>query len=744
MKKNYRTRFLKKLLRKLPLLVILISLHGYSQTITYAFANAQNTNDGTDDFYEADIVITTDTDFKLGAGQFYLDYNTAAFGTSIDGSALTFNHPAGSATSYVLDERIFGGATNGYAIVNANSTTSKLSISWSTVLAGQVSTNVTATGSPNLICHIKIKYADTNELPNITFDTTTSPDFVTSFGLTFTDGGTQITSDSYDSSGAVVPNTWSGGSTGDWHTGGNWSMGVPTTTSNITIPSGSVVNASSVVDVNTLSIPNNAALNASANINNQGAITIQSTGTNSGVLIAPSLNTNTVTYERGGFLGRDPMNMDNDKNLRWSIVAAPVAGQKIKDFVENISNGIAQNVAGTIWAVGYYDDSLPSSKWVYYTVADLTMGGTHENTTFEIGRSYAIARTSAGSVSFTGTLQVSDLNKTVTASEWNAIGNPYTAFIPSNKNSGTNFINDNLSSFNDLNVGVYVWDNSQTRYVARSLADATQTSLAPGQGFFVRTKAGVNSIIFNQSRRSTQPSIGNTIFGKNETIPSIQLKATLNDTTIDTHINYFNHTTLGLDPGYDLQDFATENFDLYTKLLQDYEGINFTVQSLPNKGYSSMLIPVGLKAVSGSRILLSAKVSNLPDDVHVYLEDKVTNTFTLFKSEKDNYQVTVSEDLDGVGRFYLHTIAAILNTDKLIDAESIKIFKPTKDKLRVIGLNSQKVTITIYTILGTKVFNKSFKGKGSNDIALPEMEKGFYLVRLQTEKGDFNKKIFID
>jgi hypothetical protein len=198
-----KTCFSKKVLLVLAITFMLYNSSVQAQTITYGFANAQITNDGMDSYYEADITLTTDTDFKLGAGQFYLDYNTAAFGPSIEGGNLIFEHPAASETGYVLDERIFGGALNGYNIVNANSTNSKLSISWSTSIAGQVSTNITV-GAPVLICHIKIKYDNINEDPNISFDTTTSPDAVTSFGLTFTDEGSQLTNDSYDSSGAIV------------------------------------------------------------------------------------------------------------------------------------------------------------------------------------------------------------------------------------------------------------------------------------------------------------------------------------------------------------------------------------------------------------------------------------------------------------------------------------------------------------------------------------------------------------
>ncbi len=72
MKKNYHVRLSRTYRRTLlifALVFLATSSSIYSQTITYAFANAQITNDGMDDYYEADIVLSTDTDFKLGAGR---------------------------------------------------------------------------------------------------------------------------------------------------------------------------------------------------------------------------------------------------------------------------------------------------------------------------------------------------------------------------------------------------------------------------------------------------------------------------------------------------------------------------------------------------------------------------------------------------------------------------------------------------------------------------------------------------
>ncbi|MEO1211749.1 MAG: BspA family leucine-rich repeat surface protein, partial [Cyanobacteria bacterium J06638_20] len=72
-----------------------------STDVTLAFANAQITNDGVDDYYEADIVISGTTDFYVGSGQVYLDYATAAFGENISANGnIEYSQPDGSILGY--------------------------------------------------------------------------------------------------------------------------------------------------------------------------------------------------------------------------------------------------------------------------------------------------------------------------------------------------------------------------------------------------------------------------------------------------------------------------------------------------------------------------------------------------------------------------------------------------------------------------------------------------------------------
>ncbi|MFT7071409.1 MAG: hypothetical protein ACJAX3_000379 [Patiriisocius sp.] len=78
------------------------------ENLALTYANAQITNDVTDSFYEVDVIATktaTSPDFELGTGQFYKNYNDAAFGTSIGDATVDFEYPEGS----ILGENTPGG-----------------------------------------------------------------------------------------------------------------------------------------------------------------------------------------------------------------------------------------------------------------------------------------------------------------------------------------------------------------------------------------------------------------------------------------------------------------------------------------------------------------------------------------------------------------------------------------------------------------------------------------------------------
>ncbi|WP_299109745.1 MBG domain-containing protein [uncultured Tenacibaculum sp.] len=527
---------------------------------------------------------------------------------------------------------------------------------------------------------------------------------------------------------------WNGTTSAIWTVGTNWSDNtVPAITGDAIIPNVATtpevgttvqVNDLTIESLSSFDITENGGVLVDGNLVNDGTFMMTSTASNSASLIVKGTSNGQVTYERGGMIAN-----------QWSIVTAPVVGQSVKDFVENPANNVRMNTTVTPnrYAVGYYDDTRPTGdKWVYYTVDDLASN----SVTFEKGQSYAISRATNGSVSFTGTIETADVNKSVVVSEWNAVGNPYTAFLPINENSGTNFINDNLASFDPAYVGVYVWDNTQSKYIAKTLVSG-ESSLAPGQGFFVKTTGSANNMAFKQAQRMLQPATGGT-FSKGSNIPTIELSIASKGVQVNTSISYRNNATSGLDAGYDIGNFDGAELDIYTRLLDGSSEKNFTYQSLPSNSKENFIIPVGIKVKAGTFVTISGKGLSLPVGIEMYLEDRELEKFINLNEE--DYSLTIGKATNGIGRFYLHTKAQVEIPE--VTLADIKLYN-TNNTLFVEGVQGEQFEITMYNTAGMLVYQDRFEGIGKNGITLPSVEVGVYIVRVATNVGTKSKKVIL-
>ncbi|MBG7611431.1 T9SS type A sorting domain-containing protein, partial [Polaribacter sp. BAL334] len=96
------------------------------------------------------------------------------------------------------------------------------------------------------------------------------------------------------------------------------------------------------------------------------------------------------------------------------------------------------------------------------------------------------------------------------------------------------------------------------------------------------------------------------------------------------------------------------------------------------------------------------------------------------------------------GRFYLHTKASGVLSTTDVALDNISIYSPAKSSLRIVGLSQGRASVKIYNILGKQVLNTSFVSNGVQDIALPKLTTGIYIVQLENENGTLNKKIILE
>ncbi|MCF6212903.1 MAG: hypothetical protein L3J45_02645, partial [Flavobacteriaceae bacterium] len=424
--------------------------------------------------------------------------------------------------------------------------------------------------------------------------------------------------------------TWTGTSTTDWNTAGNWDNGIPTASLDAVVPNVSnkpiiantnmvcnnlTIDASSSLTINTAK-----GLTISGNLVNNGAITVASDATTSGSLIVSGTSTGNITYNRY---------LTSTSSTKWHLIAAPIGAQSINTFATTGANNIATN--GVNYSVTPYDNTVAkgaTGTWSHWTSDGTGAGNISGAGNFTAGKGYEILTTADGTVAFTGTVPTSQVSIAITkpgsANAWNLIGNPFPSslFANSSADATNNFITVNSAAMDASFQAIYLWNPGTSTYDLINQASAT-TYIAPGQGFFVKSVSAGATVNFTTAMRTNQSGVA---FQRTATTrPTITLSVDNNaGKTKTTAIKYIAGKSLGLDPGYDagLFDASGGNFNLYTKLVAD-NGVNFMLQVLPDNVYDTTVIPIGLDADAGTQITFKATYSNLPIGKKVFLEDRL-------------------------------------------------------------------------------------------------------------------------
>ena len=170
-----------------------------------------------------------------------------------------------------------------------------------------------------------------------------------------------------------------------------------------------------------------------------------------------------------------------------------------------------------------------------------------------------------------------------------------------------------------------------------------------------------------------------------------------------------DNSSLGLDPGKDLGKFNGVNsfLNIYTNLIENNEGIAFEKQTIPSSAIETIEIPLGVKAMAGKEITISASSINLPEGINVFLEDRELNEFSNLNDA--NYKIVLDKELNGEGRFYLHTSSkSALTVDNNLVLNNISIYKANESTLRIVGLQQGKASFKLYNVLGKQIITSSF------------------------------------
>ena len=490
-----------------------------------------------------------------------------------------------------------------------------------------------------------------------------------------------------------------------WNDVTNWSNGaLPTSTDNVAVLSGAEVTLNTDATIVDLKVK------APLKINSGKSLIV--TGEVSG-------DDNKVYYKRN-------LTAIAGDAEGWHLVASPVSGETYDNAYADAESLVTSTTNTSLRGLGFY--ATANDTWSYLVNDDSNAG------TFSSGSGYTMKRASTGQVKFIGNLNTDDTGVDATISTagngFNLLGNPYTAFI----NSQT-FLTGNA---NNIDQQIWVWDQTEGNYEAKIAGVSFE--IAPGQGFFVKANSGT-AVNFAENNQSVQ---GTDTFLRTNSLTEVKLVMTDGEKNRFAKLYFTDNATTGFDAGWEGEVFGgiQNEIDVFTHLVADSQGKKYQVQSLPLSDLESLIIPLGVKIEAGRTATFSIENTNVPSNINVYIEDKQNNSFTLLHTDA-NFSFTPENNLDGVGRFYIHTNTNSLSADDFGFNNNLSIYTSSRKNLRIVGVQNGTANIQLYNILGKEVLKGSFEGNGVNNIALPKLNSGVYIVKIATETRITNKKIII-
>jgi len=523
-----------------------------------------------------------------------------------------------------------------------------------------------------------------------------------------------------------------------WENSDNWIGEAPGQRDNAIIPAGAdnypILFAPTSCQDLYLNIGGSLMLESASNLTIHGlseingTLELKSSSSATGSLIVYGESTGSITFNN--YLTAN----------RWYIVSPPVVGQPIKDFLENPNNRIPYSTS--FEAYGLTDYNEVSNSWNSFFTAS-TPGD------FETGKGYLMRREiSDGPVSYTGELMDADFQFVLAAlgSGWNAVGNPFPSSIgvTSDASSTENFLTTNLDQLDPNYSVLYLWDEqagytgTQNNYKVIGNAGYTDLYnyeeldmdyLQAGQGFLVKSVSGGGSLRFTKAMQTHLNSIG-MVKSAGKSWDGFKLIATSGERSESTIVCFHDAMTLGLDPSYDAGLLNSKpDFSIYTRLPEEDVGIGFKVQCLPYQSDSIILIPMGVDLMSGGELTFSSAGVLLGDTIQIFLEDRLTGTFTDFTAEGSSYGVVIEEGSQDSSRFFLHI--KILNTTGTdfdpYQTSSLKVsyFHPF---IAIHGTVGEGATANLIDMAGRSIGTYSLHKGERNEIPVPSLGSGVYLL----------------
>ena len=757
-----------KLIRLYIILAICTSTSVYGQNITLSLENAQITNDGTDDFYEVDVYISSDVEYTQGSGQFLFNYNELAFGTNVElNGNIEYVRPLGS----ILRSQTFG-VDNYNQIVTNDNTPTRTGILWQQFWsAGTIGTNITPT--PTLLVHINLRFIDSSITPDACFDTTTPFDdqFFTACGP-FTPvpagadclaaSGIQIFDYSPDCTGGVIScldiAVW---------TAGGWDISplVPTSSTNVTIMADydtSIVGAN--IDACKLTIDTGASVIVAQGdyikvggdivVNAGSLLKVAHTGnlvqvddtamvTNNGTinveLTTPALNArdfmilgSPMTAEDNAvFTGAYQVLNHTTDNFTPYVGVPPVVGvnfhdQEFNDWTDytgtiNAGEGYLVRpsyIAGGTYNYVYDQGTLNNGEVTY----NAEFGDNKEDSPNVLSNPYASAMDAELFINSNPIIDELYF--------WEHITTP-NGSIPGPL--GENFSMEDVSTYNGL-MGL----PASSGVGAPNGGSVPNGIIATGQGFGIKANLG-GDVTFNNSMRLTSGNITLRLTDDKDLL-WLAVRENTYGMGNTAGIGFTENGTPGLDESFDTMKLGTV-VSLYSHLLDGSEQLGIQGREAFD---ASITIPMGfstlIEADAGIPYVISIdKLEGVNiEQVTIYLIDHLFDVTTNLSTDRYEF---LSDAGTFDNRFTLQFEPLVLAINNPLQP-SVSVFpNPTEDFLNIVSPNSDIDLVEIYDIRGRIIKRKVFSSEEDYQVDLSLLESAVYFLKVSTSKGIVTKRI---
>lgn len=526
-----------------------------------------------------------------------------------------------------------------------------------------------------------------------------------------------------------------------WATNPGNPSGVSNKYDNIVINAGTEAIISENTSLDNLIIEEGAALTVETNvILTFNTITLNSTSTSFPSLIDKGWIAGEVNYNR--YINRIGASAGGGNDL----ISSPVTGMRFDAYFVSNNPKLAENES-TLGVFAFAPYNVTAGAYENFNIGTDYSG----SIPLETGAGYRVATTDGSPLNFRGQITRNPLTISITdasqGNAWNLIGNPYPSYIDFEA-----FFTANAAEFDSRNAyqaiyGYTGMSNKWTVWNNATIVDPNiQTTIAPGQGFFVKSKPGGGVVKFMPEMRTTGTS-DDFILGRqvkrNVALSKLKLSSAKNNEV--TSIYFIEGTTKGMDSGYDAATFSgtSVDFSIATSLLEDATSLNFAIQSLPYDDFNDVVVPLVIKSKAGEELSIGIEEgSTLPSNITVYLEDAETNTFTSLTAKPYTF---TSKNLNSANRFYVHYSSKSLSVEDMQSDDNLRIYTIVVPKALVIrGPLSSATTANLYDIQGRLVLSKVLNPHSSeNTVDISRVTTGVYVVKVSTDNQFKTQKVII-